>query len=712
MTRRTLLALGLLLCAWIPLWPLFTGAYFPFQHDVFLSDLLHAHLPYRVELHQRLAHGQLPQWWSEIYSGVPFLAQVEVGAFYPPNLLTLALFDPYSGLNALWLINTLLGAISAWLFARVLGARPLVGSVLGVTWALSGGAIFHLKQVSFHAAILLIPLVLAAYWWASAKPGRWGWFAGAVGLHALAGMPQVTWMVLLTTGLFWLGSLVPSGPPDRAHWTAALRRAVGLGIASAVGLTIAAVTYLPAWGLKAVSARRDGLSWDYVADSYGQMITVWTLFLPLGPDPYDPGSRLLESWFYQGLIVLPLAAAALIAAGRKRWVLVGSAAALAPLMVATPVARWAFDLLPGMSLFRFHQRFGLLIAALLLGLAAIGLEGLVERVGPRLRPWIAVALVAFAVLDAAWFQRHHLRFEAWAEWTEPGAITEAIPPDGGEGRLLHHREFSRFEAISMTGAGPDPEPYRPLSDVPLGSVGALHDRWSAGGYTNLLDVRSSALFCRRFPETMPAYHQPPQWDDAAGRPSAAWQSMLDRSHTRWVLTDRPVSADLPVVATGASTLFENRTAMPRAYVTTSWRPVGSLAEAADWMHGPGAERADVPTIEHIRQPEAAAGRWVAAAVTDHRPEHLTIDVAGAAAGWLVLTDAHYPGWTAQIDGSPAEIRYANGYQRAVWLPAGSRTVEMRYRTPGLATGALLSGLAVIVWVLWLVVPGWWRRRVA
>ena len=82
------------------------------------------------------------------------------------------------------------------------------------------------------------------------------------------------------------------------------------------------------------------------------------------------------------------------------------------------------------------------------------------------------------------------------------------------------------------------------------------------------------------------------------------------------------------------------------------------------------------------------------------PEHVAIDVDAKTDGSiLVLTDAYYAGWTATIDGSPAEILPANHAVRGVMMPKGKHRVEFRYRTPGLIPASLLSLGILILGVL-------------
>jgi len=61
-------------------------------------------------------------------------------------------------------------------------------------------------------------------------------------------------------------------------------------------------------------------------------------------------------------------------------------------------------------------------------------------------------------------------------------------------------------------------------------------------------------------------------------------------------------------------------------------------------------------------------------------------------GWLVTTDAYYPGWTAELDGRPAPIRRANLAFRAVRVPPGEHVVRYRFRPRSVGIGAALGVL--------------------
>ena len=60
-------------------------------------------------------------------------------------------------------------------------------------------------------------------------------------------------------------------------------------------------------------------------------------------------------------------------------------------------------------------------------------------------------------------------------------------------------------------------------------------------------------------------------------------------------------------------------------------------------------------------------------------------------GYVLLAETWDPGWTATLDGAPAEILRANFGFRAVAAPAGTHRIEMTYRPLPLVLGLAVSG---------------------
>ncbi len=94
---------------------------------------------------------------------------------------------------------------------------------------------------------------------------------------------------------------------------------------------------------------------------------------------------------------------------------------------------------------------------------------------------------------------------------------------------------------------------------------------------------------------------------------------------------------------------------------------------------------------------AAAGQPATVSITHDYGDQIAADVEAKGAGYLVVADAmRQPGWSVEIDGKPADLVAADHAMVAVAVPAGVHHVSFGYRAPGQATGAALSGVAVLL----------------
>ncbi len=81
-----------------------------------------------------------------------------------------------------------------------------------------------------------------------------------------------------------------------------------------------------------------------------------------------------------------------------------------------------------------------------------------------------------------------------------------------------------------------------------------------------------------------------------------------------------------------------------------------------------------------------------------------------APGLLMLSEVYYPAWKAYVDGEPAPLYRADHLFRAVPVPAGEHTVELRYESRSLRVGTAISLLTVLA-LLALAAARLWGKRV-
>ena len=81
--------------------------------------------------------------------------------------------------------------------------------------------------------------------------------------------------------------------------------------------------------------------------------------------------------------------------------------------------------------------------------------------------------------------------------------------------------------------------------------------------------------------------------------------------------------------------------------------------------------------------------------TDRITGHIDLDAPRI----LCLQIPCTPGWTAYVDGARAELLEADTMFSALLLPAGSHDIELRYQTPGLRLGAVISAGTFLILLL-------------
>lgn len=85
-------------------------------------------------------------------------------------------------------------------------------------------------------------------------------------------------------------------------------------------------------------------------------------------------------------------------------------------------------------------------------------------------------------------------------------------------------------------------------------------------------------------------------------------------------------------------------------------------------------------------------------LVSYAPNHLIYETLSPKDGVVVFSEIYYPGWQATIDGQPADIARANYILRAMNVPAGTHTIEMRFDPKSLhvTEGIAYTGLALML----------------
>jgi len=339
------------------------------------GDLLLYFYPLRDYASQAIREGRLPLWNPYTFMGAPFLANSQVGFFYPFNVL-MAWLPTEVAVSWSIALHLALAAVGAYVLARrALGLGRGASFAAGLAFGLGGylGAqVEHLNQVQVLA---WLPWAL----WLGLRVGQGASWRAAVALalvtalQILAGHAQSLYISLVGLALTLGGQWLWDGLRARRFRPRTLIRAA-LMTAGALGLAalICAAQLLPTLELAAESARAGGLPFNEAGSFSWRPWVLSRALMPTYRDPLFP-----EYVAYVGAMGMALAALGALACCRPvarpifPLVLLVSGFILA-LGVATPLFGLLYRAVPGFNLFRAQARWLVLFAlgaALLVGLA-------------------------------------------------------------------------------------------------------------------------------------------------------------------------------------------------------------------------------------------------------------------------------------------------------------------------------------------------------
>ena len=154
-------------------------------------------------------------------------------------------------------------------------------------------------------------------------------------------------------------------------------------------------------------------------------------------------------------------------------------------------------------------------------------------------------------------------------------------------------------------------------------------------------------------------------------------------------------------------VYSNSNALPHAWVVGDERVVDGEDAALDAVGDPSWKPRREAIVEHPI--DGLGGDGGTARIETYDPERVVIDATSDGPGMLVLSDLHYPGWKAEVDGEEVDIERVNYLMRGVPLADGEHRVEFRYEPASWRIGWILSLAGLIVMVLLLVSGRQWRR---
>jgi len=715
-------------------------------YDALPSDKVQYIQPIKL-LTARAWREGVPLWEPRLLAGYPLIGNAQAGIFYPATLPYLVLPGADASDLVAWL-HLCIAGLGMFGFLRALRLRRIAALLGGCVFMLNAVTVGWLMWDSVVGAMVWLPWALWALetairsgWWWPIGPGTL-----AIAFTYLGGHLQWSLYALLIFAWYGVFRWVWPGSASRRRVAGTIGVMVGLGTALALIQILPTLEY-------ASQGHRPPLSFEALThglDGSG-LLTLWAPHL-FGDVTRDWWGALNyhELVVYTGVAPLLLATIAVAAgrtARREVWCFLGLGMFGAACAAGTEVYR-VLAWLPGFnSLVPARMRYLIIVSAAVL--AALGADWLLKRepsqrrqtaglvIGSALglsvvylilrQPWLpdtalrltfvqltdglqaailiaAVSLLAMSVLarraTVMWLMLLALVVGDLWWFNEPYRHTTSTaydyPVTAGIAWLQAQAGQARVRSVRRT------------SDWQLRSnYAAVFGLFDAGGY--------DSVFPRRYVDFLAAIDRGgPVMPPAIVLSASTVQSpLIDLLNVNYALMPdddagpgwkRVYDADLRV--------YQRTDPLPRVWLVPKAEVIHDEAVVLQRL---SANDFDPHTSVVLEQTpvealgDATAGSIGSASIVDYANNHLSLQVSATQAGWLVLSESYYPGWTAKLDGKPVEVYRADAVLRAVAVPAGEHRLEMTFLPISFVVGASLSGLALIS-LLAVLIGAWQMER--
>jgi hypothetical protein len=703
--------------------------------DKFLwEDFVEQEFPFRNLAATSLANGVIPHWNPYIFAGMPFIADIQVGFWYPTNLIQ-ALFVSggylASGTMQFFiLIHYALAGFGMYLLTKkIFKVDDWSALLAGISYMFCGFIVAQAihQMIVYHMA--LFPMVAYLFFHGF---NSWKYAIGAgllLGVMYLGGHPQSTLFFTFFLGVAAIYEIVTRAmgkrdDGEKLDLNLVLRAAIP--VALAVG--VFAIQFLPSQELADLS-RRDVITYEKSVEgslSYGHLLTFVMPRLFGVTDaaqqakvPYWNGAYFLswETALYIGVLPLFFALIGAAFGWKRKYVPLFAGIALFAVLFALGDNFFLYKIFFNFPLFDRFRTPARMVMVSSFALAALSAVGMHKALHSRLAEKRGILIGAAAALVGVWLLAVLGTFKANSfvpgiaaqanesiSWAATSAALPVVALIGtlflliankfrGLGAALAVLAITGIElftygsGLNESSTSPEQE-YRTQPELidmlkkdqsqdisrartRLGNTMLVKRNQGAYDKLQLIEGYNPLVLQRVSPET------------------ANPEAQADLMNMKWSIT--------PAVA-GAQADFQPRyTVLTRAkmYYRAEVRP--DEQARALLKNDPAFDYRNVILLEE--QPSIQLSQEDPAPKLDipsYGTDAMTIDVTTAENGMLFLSEVYYPAWKAYVDGKPVKIYRAFTTLRAVEVPKGTHKVELRYESEAFATGSMITIASLVL----------------
>jgi hypothetical protein len=706
--------------------------FYPWRH--FQSSLWH--------------EGELPLWNPHILSGSPFLGNTESALFYPPNALFYFLPVPFAWTLKL-LLNIVIAGTATALYVRALGGNKWGAISAGIVFALTGNMTTWQGSMLIDAALWLPLIFLGVHriFCVRADSATVVLTAIAFALPMLAGHPETAAQFTIVGILYacWEAFTM------RSKTGSSIRNLAIFAVAGLIAIGFSAIQILPTLEWLGQLNHTTSIHWGTL--KLHEALSIFSR--DIATNPNSSGLMVPESAAYAGTITLLLAPLALLHRNRREALFFILLIVVSVQVVFGGPFHWLVDQIPVLNGLK-NWRFILVVDFSLAVLAGLGLSALtsmsrlsLEAKPARLFFWLGVPATCLMTAIAIWKLEaarsaavHWMRAPLFSaallalglclvimrvrDWLGPRVFATVMAALIATDLISYARGY--IPSVSASQIYPDApvisflqsQRASPSRVITLdGAFGAnaeiVYGLEAVGGWD--LGLRRLKMFVKDVEE--------PALDDlsfTASRVTSIQDRRLDLLNARFFVTTSYNSSfetlkKFPerfslVYSAGAVEVFENRLALPRAFLVPASDGIEILpnedAQLAR-LRDPGFDPqlhvilSAMPAELVAGLPKEAHGSRAVVDQVKVSSNSVVFSVNSESPGIVVLSQIYYPGWQVFVDGIRAPVLQTDYALTGVFVKEGPHAIKFLYRPASLKIGlAITLGTILIVAIFILV----------
>jgi hypothetical protein len=729
----------------------------------FWEDFVEYVYPTQTYAARAFADGDIPVWNPYVFGGMPFIADLQVGFFYPFNRLLSLFVDSDGHLSHWWLqaiviLHFFIAQLGMYLFCRYLKISSYSSLIPAVSFAFCSAMVMHVihPMVVFHLAWLpwATWMVLRSIDEADFK------YAGIAGIilggSFLAGHPQTALYEGLFLGLMavwrWFDPNNNFDHDVNRKW----QRFAAPITAFLLAGGIFAIQLLPTQEL-ADNAKRSEATYEYVTEGSMQTSDMAKLVIPEIKGKLDwedrnifyydteNGELVNKSFFYWekslyvGLAALILGICGFILAFDRPIVRFLAAFSVLGILFAYGSNGFVFDIfynLPLFDTFRFPIRMMFIVMFCFSIAAGFAMDRLKNVTGSGANKEVIIIVNSVLALVAI------IAMLVWqGNFTDslqtPDQIRSSIQSYAGDtlvwclilGFALAAVYFHKvrngiaisivflyaFFDLYMHGAGFNSYPENRYAQYDISPEFA--SAFSVDYPNDVFRVNS-----RLYQPSYMALQRNQGLIDNIMLLEGYNPLQLNRIMPSFP-AENDVFGSLNVrfmlgidKATGRPRFYERRNDIAPAWITRdvtlssskeetqqimSSFPEGSFTSMAVIEAEPDN---NLPSIDDIDSSGVSNSNNDNIELIEYQDDYISYNINSDSEGFLIFSEIFYPAWNAYIDGEETEMYIANGSLRAIKIGKGKFDIELKYESSALTIGAWLSFISLIVCSVLIIIP--------